>query len=60
MMHTGYILLHTSIRGIKGARRAEGMAEGHKGGQEGRQGWQEGRSALLFWPSWNTVSQTVV
>ena len=27
----------------------------HKGGQEGRQGGQEGHSAILFWPSWNTV-----
>ena len=56
------ILLQTSIGGIKGARRAQGRAEGRKGGQEGRQGGQEGRqggqegrSALLFWPSWNTV-----
>ena len=48
------ILLQKSIGGIKGARRAQGRAEGRKGGQEGRQGGQEGRSALLFWPSWNT------
>ena len=49
------ILLQTSIGGIKGATRAQGRAEGRKGGQEGRQGGQEGRSALLFWPSWNTA-----
>ena len=49
------ILLQKSIGGIKGARRAQGRAEGRKGGQEGRQGGQEGRSALLFWPSWNTA-----
>ena len=48
------ILLQKSIGGIKGARRAQGKAEGRKGGQEGRQRGQEGRSALLFWPSWNT------
>ena len=56
--------------GINGARRAQGRAEGRQGGQEGRQGGQEGRqggqegrqggqegrSALLFWPSWNTVN----
>ena len=55
------ILLQKSIGGIKGARRAQGRAEGRKGGQEGRKGGQEGRkggqegrSALLFWPSWNT------
>ena len=40
-----------------GARRAQGRAEGRKEGQEGRQGGQEGCSALLFWPSWNTVLQ---
>ena len=34
----------------------QGGQEGHQGGQEGRQGGQEGRSALLFWPSWNTVN----
>ena len=50
------ILLQKSIGSIKGARRAQGRAEGRKGGQEGRQGGQEGRSALLFWPSWNTVN----
>ena len=33
----------------------KGGQEGCQGGQEGRQGGQEGRSALLFWPSWNTV-----
>ena len=49
------ILLQKSIGGIKGARRAQGRAEGRKGGQERRQGGQEGRCALLFWPSWNTV-----
>ena len=49
------ILLQKSIWDIKGAKRAQGRAEGRKGGQEGRQGGQEGRSALLFWPSWNTV-----
>ena len=49
------ILLQKSIGVIKGARRAQGRAEGRQGGQEGRQGGQEGRSALLFWPSWNTV-----
>ena len=57
------MLLQKSIGDIKGARRAQGRAEGHQGGQEGRQGGQEGRqggqegrSALLFWPSWNTES----
>ena len=50
-------LLQKSIGGIKGARRAQGRAEGRKGGQEGRQGGQEGRSALLFWPSWNIVDE---
>ena len=55
------ILLPKSIGGIKGARRAQGRAEGCKGGQEGRQGGQEGRSALLFWPSWNTaVGNTII
>ena len=49
------IPLQKSTGGIKGARRAQGRAEGRKGGQEGRQGGQEGRSALPFWPSWNTV-----
>ena len=49
------IILQTSIWGIKGARRAQGRAEGRKGGQEGRQGGQEGHIALLFWPSWNTA-----
>ena len=49
------ILLQKSNGGIKGARRAQGRAEGRKGGQEGRQGEQEGHSALLFWPSWNTA-----
>ena len=33
----------------------KGGQAGRKGGQEGRQGGQEGLSALLFWPSWNTV-----
>ena len=49
------MLLQKSIGGHQGTRRAQGRAEGRKGGQEGRQGGQEGRSALLFWPSWNTV-----
>ena len=37
------ILLQKSIGGIKGARRAQGRAEGRKGGQEGHKGGQEGR-----------------
>ena len=61
------ILLQISLGGIKGARRAQRRAEGRKGGQEGRQGGQEGRqggqegrSALLFWPSWNTVWNSAI
>ena len=54
------ILLQTSIGGIKGAKRAQGRAEGRKGGQEGRQGGQEGRSALLLWPSWNTDKSFII
>ena len=65
-MYKTAILLQTSIGGIKGARRAQGRAEGCKEGQEGRRGGQEGCrggqegcSTLLFLSSWNTEVRMV-